>query len=171
MDSSTVRLVLAFTQNTEKNAKNYTDSAIAAIVKGLVYQGAVNYYSELESVQKEVGYTYTVKYKGNSGNIPDGTEYAWGEYDGLMQWIALGPNIMNKADKIPDGTIGNIVTVGDDGNPVDSGKSFANILSDDDKGRPNGVAALNQSGVVPSSQLPISCAVQGMELRINTELI
>lgn len=171
MDSSTVRLVLAFTQNTEKNAKNYTDSAIAAIVKGLVYQGAVNYYSELNSVAKEVGYTYTVKYKGESGTVPDGTEYAWGEYDGLMQWIALGPNIMNKADKIPDGTIGNIVTVGTDGNPVDSGKTFDNFLTDFDRGRPNGVASLTQEGVIPPSQLPVSCHTQNMELRIFTEIV
>lgn len=36
---------------------------------------------------------------------------------------------INKADKISNGIIGNLVTVGADGNPVDSGKTLSDCVS------------------------------------------
>ena len=83
MDIVTLALAL-------KKAKGYTDAAIAALPNGLVYRGEVNYYNLLPS-NPEVGDCYSVKYKGISGTIPDGSEYAWGNSVGTNTWIKLGP--------------------------------------------------------------------------------
>ncbi len=63
--------------------------------------------------------------------------YRWD--DASLQYVCIGSDyteldITNKADKIRDGTIGNIAIVGEDGNPVDSGKNFNDILTDSDEG-------------------------------------
>ena len=163
------KLILAFMQTTLRSAKAYTDTSIAAIINGLQYKGAVSYYADLDGVTKKVGYVYTVKYQGTSGNVPDGTEYVWGEYENTLQWIALGPNIESKADKIKNGSAGNLVTVTSDGNIADSGKMPSDFYTSADKGVPNGIAGLDADGLVPSTQLPVSCFVSDMELSITTQ--
>lgn len=87
-------------------------SAIAAFPKGLVYKGAVNYYASLPTSGQTIGDVYTVKYAGTSGTTTDGTEYAWGNYEGSAQWIAIGPDVSNivvelnnKADRIEEVTV------------------------------------------------------------------
>lgn len=73
----------------KKFAKNYTDTAIAQLPNGIVYKGAVNYYTDLPSGATE-GDAYTVLYKGTTGTVSDGTEYVWGKVDNQLQWIPLG---------------------------------------------------------------------------------
>ena len=73
------------------NAKAYAEAAIAAIPKGLVYKGEVNYYNDLPTATAEVGDCYTVKYTGTSGTNPDGNEYVFGSSGGTNTWIKLGP--------------------------------------------------------------------------------
>lgn len=120
MDS--LALILAFMQVVLKDAKHYTDEAVSALLNGMKYIGAVSYYADLASVDKEVGYVYSVLYAGSSGTVPDGTEYVWGEYDSTLQWIPLGPNISSKADKVSNATDGDIATLDASGNLTDSGK-------------------------------------------------
>lgn len=77
-----------------------TDEAIAtainALPRGLIYRGAVDYYKDLPTENNELGDTYSVKYQGETGTTADGNEYAWGEYDGTLQWIKLGVNAYTK---------------------------------------------------------------------------
>lgn len=90
--SDSLTYALIFSKSAEKKAKGYTDTAIAALPKGLVYKGAVDYYSSLPA-SPSIGDCYTVKYTGSTGTNPDGTEYAWGNYEGTNQWIQVGPSI------------------------------------------------------------------------------
>ena len=55
---------------------------------GLNYKGAVNYYSDLPT-GAAAGDTYNVLYSGTSGEVPDGTMYAWGSNSGTDTWIAV----------------------------------------------------------------------------------
>lgn len=171
MEGNDVKLALVFAQNALRDAKSYTDTSVAAILNGMQYRGAVNYYADLENVARKVGYVYTVKFKGDSGTEPDGTEYVWGEYQSVLQWIPLGPDVSGKADKIDGGNTGNFVSITADGNIEDSGKNANDFYTSADRGAINGIAALDRSGCVPSSQLPVSCGISNMELRITTELI
>lgn len=70
--------------------------AIEAFPNGLVYCGAVNYYKDLPTANNKEGDTYSVKYQGETGTTADGNEYAWGKYDGTLQWIKLGVNAYTK---------------------------------------------------------------------------
>lgn len=69
----------------------------------IVWKGEVLYYDLLPmSVDKE-GYAYTVRYKGHSsdgGTMPDGTEYAAATKTAPIQWVALGPDVSGKREKI-----------------------------------------------------------------------
>lgn len=82
---------------TDEAIENAIATAINLIPKGLVYRGAYNYFSELPTNAKE-GEVYTVKYKGTSGTEPGGNEYAWGEYEGTLQWIPLGVDSYTKKE-------------------------------------------------------------------------
>jgi hypothetical protein len=79
-----------------EQANNAIAQAIEALPNGLVYRGAVNYYKDLPTTNNELGDTYSVKYQGETGTTADGNEYAWGEYDGTLQWIKLGVNAYTK---------------------------------------------------------------------------
>lgn len=79
-----------------EQANNAIAQAIEALPNGLVYRGAVNYYKDLPTTNNELGDTYSVKYQGETGTAADGNEYAWGEYDGTLQWIKLGVNAYTK---------------------------------------------------------------------------
>lgn len=79
-----------------EQANNAIAQAIEALPNGLVYRGAVNYYKDLPTANNELGDTYSVKYQGETGTTADGNEYAWGEYDGTLQWIKLGVNAYTK---------------------------------------------------------------------------
>lgn len=170
MNNDTLKVVLAFTKEAETQAKKYTDTVVAALPNGLVYKGAVDYYDYLPSADQQLGDTYTVRYKGNSGNVPDGTEYAWGEYDSVRQWIPLGPNITGKADKVSGATAGNLASLDANGNLIDSGKGLSDIIQVTDKGMPNGVPSLGPNGVIPNSQLPVSASAANMLLKIITTI-
>ena len=90
---------------------NRANARLDALPKGLVYRGAVDYYNDLPS-GAEVGDTYTVKYKGSSGSIPDGNEYAWGDNGGTNAWIKIGKDYESlPAD--PGGTQESLVTTGE----------------------------------------------------------
>jgi hypothetical protein len=82
---------------TDEEIENAIATAINLIPKGLVYMGAYNYFSELPTNAKE-GEVYTVKYKSTSGTEPDGNEYAWGKYEGTLQWIPLGVDSYTKKE-------------------------------------------------------------------------
>lgn len=81
-----------------EQANNAIAQAIEALPNGLVYRGAVNYYKDLPTANNELGDTYSVKYQGETGTTADGNEYAWGEYDGALQWIKLGVNAYTKKE-------------------------------------------------------------------------
>ena len=74
------------------------NNAIAALPRGLIYKGAVDYYSNLPA-SPEVGDCYTVRYEGDSGTTPSGKEYAWGPIDNVNQWIDLGPDLSGFVEK------------------------------------------------------------------------
>ncbi len=115
-----------------KKAKEYTDAAIAALPNGLVYKGAVAYFDNLPTSQVEIGDCYTVKYKGSTGTEADGTEYAWGTFEGVNQWIPVGPDITGKADKVKNAVSDNLAALDADGNIKDSGvpkNDIANAVS------------------------------------------
>lgn len=92
----------------KKFAKKYTDTAVAGAAGGINYKGAVDYYSNLPKSPK-LNDAYTVKYRGTSGTVPDGTEYVWQKYDGTNQWIAFGADMSQYQEKLVSGT--NIRTV------------------------------------------------------------
>lgn len=87
---------LKFETYSVEQANNAIAQAIEALPNGLVYRGAVNYYKDLPTGNNELGDTYSVKYQGETGTTADGNEYAWGEYDGTLQWIKLGVNAYTK---------------------------------------------------------------------------
>ena len=68
--------------------KKMIKQILAFVGKGLKYKGAVNYFQDLPS-DAEIGDVYTVKYIGTSGTSPDGREYAYGEYEGVNQWLLM----------------------------------------------------------------------------------
>ena len=154
MDS--LALILAFMQVVLKDAKHYTDEAVSALLNGMKYIGAVSYYADLASVDKEVGYVYSVLYAGSSGTVPDGTEYVWGEYDSTLQWIPLGPNISSKADKVSNATDGDIATLDANGNLTDSGKKPTSTVAQNSDN-------LITSGAVYAAARKIWDALAGVE--------
>ena len=86
-------VTLALAKN---NTKQYVDQVIEGIGKGITYKGAVNYYNDLPN-NAELGDCYTVLYEGDSGNIPLGSEYAWGKINNQSspEWIHIGPDMSN----------------------------------------------------------------------------
>lgn len=106
---------------------NYIQETLAAFPNGLKFKGWVDYYSDLPDSEQAVGDSYIVKYKGSSGTDPDGTQYAWGNYDGTEQWGEVTPKnkpeymltvtpewgmYMNEGETTPD------ITLPDFGTPV-----------------------------------------------------
>lgn len=78
----------------KKGAKQYTDDAIEALGKGIIYKGAVNYYNDLPN-DATIGDCYSVLYEGTSGSTPSGAEYVWGKINNQNSatWIQLGKEI------------------------------------------------------------------------------
>ena len=113
MDKDALQLSVVFSDVARKAAikaaNAHSDAALAAAIaalpKALVYKGAVNYYADLPTEGVEVGHCYTVLYHGTSGTKKDGTEYAWGAYDGGYAWIPYGPDMEEIFAHIADGTI------------------------------------------------------------------
>ena len=70
----------------KKGAKQYTDTAIAGLGKGVNYKGAVNYYNDLPNNATE-GDAYTVRYKGTSGTTAFNAEFV----KVSTNWVQLGP--------------------------------------------------------------------------------
>lgn len=102
------------------------DSIIAQLPKGLVYKGAVDYYSNLPN-NANVGDTYTVKYKDSSGSVPDGNEYAWGKYDNINQWILIGGSEVASVNGKTGAVVLNASDVGAD--PAGSSGTVASTLA------------------------------------------
>ena len=86
-------------------------------------------------------------------------------FDGITTSKALTPkgtfedflqedDIADLATKVENATSGNLAGLNSDGNITDSGISASNVLTVANKGVANGVASLDASGKVPSSQLP-----------------
>lgn len=60
---------------------------------GMTYIGEVDYYADLPTTNVEVGYVYSVKYKGTSPSTElSGREYVWGKSGSTNQWIPVGPD-------------------------------------------------------------------------------
>lgn len=78
----------------KKGAKQYTDTVIGNLPKGIVFKGSVNYFSDLPN-NAEIGDCYTVLYSGDSGLNPSGVEYVWGlnTETSINEWIAIGPDL------------------------------------------------------------------------------
>ena len=68
------------------------EATVEGLKNGIKYKGAVDYYKDLPSnyTTKQVGYCFTVKYKGESGTQPSGKEYVWGQDGDNLAWIELG---------------------------------------------------------------------------------
>lgn len=76
--------------------KEHSD-ALELAALGIKYRGAVDYYADLP-LDAEIGDAYTVKYSGDSGTTPDGTEYVWGNVGGSEQWIDFSKDSYTKAE-------------------------------------------------------------------------
>ena len=70
----------------KKGAKEYTDSVVEGLGRGVVYKGAVNYYNNLPNNASE-GDAYTVRYKGTSGTTAFNAEFV----KVSTEWVQLGP--------------------------------------------------------------------------------
>jgi len=86
---------LALAEIAELNEK------VDGLGNGIKYKGAVDYYADLTAMSsawteaqkaKNVGFCYTVKYTGTSGQEECGDEYVWGKYieSGTYEWIKFG---------------------------------------------------------------------------------
>lgn len=94
----------------KKGAKQYTDTVVGNLPKGIVYKGSVSYYSDLPN-NAEIGDCYTVTYEGSTGTTPSGAEYVWGINTETSQeeWVRFGKDyneattetagLMSAADK------------------------------------------------------------------------
>lgn len=84
---------------------------------------------------------------GANGNLKDSGSKA-------SDFLTQHQDISGKADKDADAVEGNIAVFDANGNPVDGGTSTSDFVTSSEKGSANGVASLDASGRVPSSQLP-----------------
>ena len=75
-------------------AKKYTNNIIDGFGRGILYKGAVNYYTDLPN-NASLGDCYSVLYEGTSGDTPFGAEYVWGKINNQNSatWIQLGKDI------------------------------------------------------------------------------
>ena len=119
---------------------------------GLVYKGAVDYYDDLPS-EASVGSVYTVKYKGSSGSVADGSEYVYGEYGGENQWIKLGPDLPNMDSLMAYTEVYDINVEVQNGTAsgaefVETGSSPATVIITADEGcvLPDEITVNNQTG-------------------------
>lgn len=113
----------------KKGAKQYTDTAINNLPKGVVYRGSVNYFKDLPN-DAEIGECYSVLYEGETGSKPLGIEYVWGlnTATSTEEWIAFGPDLSDyvKFTNYASDNIGGVIKVGTYGMGVNaSGKAFA----------------------------------------------
>lgn len=142
----------------KNNIKAYANTILSSISNGLTYKGFVNYFSNLPTSGNTLGDVYTVRYQGNAESgkpVVDGTEYVWSATDNAKaEWIALGPNAAQKMDKLESGTVGNVMSVGSDGNAQDSGTALSMLLTRGMLDVPGGIPSLDRSGKISISQLP-----------------
>ena len=69
-------------------------------------------------------------------------------------YLTSHQDISGKADKVTSATNGNLAGLDSNGNLTDSGKKASDFIASSLKGANSGVAELDSSGKVPSSQLP-----------------
>lgn len=169
MDQQAWLYAVLMSENAVKRAIDYVNQVIAAFPKGMVYQGEVNYYADLSGVEKELGYTYTVKYKGTEGTDISGQEYAWGKIDGTAQWIPLGPDISGKVDKLPGVPEGRIAVFNTGGGIANGGIAAEDIIIKDNIGQAGYAASLNDNGEIPVSELPITATISNGCLNISIQ--
>lgn len=137
---------------------SYADELLFAVSNSLTYKGYVDFRTDLPSTGNVLGDVYTVRYQASSESGKtevDGTEYVWSKKGSSNPaWIALGPSVTQKMDKLTNGKQGNLLTLGPAGNAADSGIALSSLLTQDMLGTTNGVASLSGKGKVPLSQLP-----------------
>lgn len=142
----------------KESLRAYADELLHAVSSGLTYKGHVNVYTDLPTTGNTLGDVYTVCYQtpSESGKTEiDGTAYVWSKKDGnAPTWIALGPSVTQKMDKLTTGQQGNLLALGSTGNASDSGIAPSSLLTQNMLGVVNGVASLSNKGKVPLSQLP-----------------
>ena len=123
----------------KKGAKQYTDTVIGNLPKGVVYRGSVNYYTDLPN-NAEIGDCYTVLYTGESGSNPFGAEYVWGVNTATStnEWTQIGQDLTNyvKNTDYASSSTGGVIKDGSQSlgygitqNGANAGKLNANILT------------------------------------------
>lgn len=115
----------------KKGAKQYTDTAINNLPKGVVYRGSVNYFKDLPN-NAEIGECYSVLYDGETGTKPLGVEYVWGlnTATSTEEWIAFGPDLSDyvKFTNYATANTGGVIKIGSYGGDIDnSGKIRCNV--------------------------------------------
>lgn len=120
-----------------EESKQYADLLFAAVERGVVYKGEVDYYNLLPS-EAEVGWAYTVKYSGTSGTTPDGSEYVCIGKD-PVEWGIVGPDMSALSEEISnlksgkvDKEIGKVLSSNDYTN--EEKEKLANLENYDDTG-------------------------------------
>lgn len=191
-----IELILLFYNLAIKRAKAYAEKLFGKVpTGGLIWKGAVNYYSDLPA-NAAVGDCYTVKYVGTSGTEVSGTEYAWGNLDGTLQWIPLGPDIdirlyIKKADADnayqPKGsylksvpvattdTLGGITAKEKTENESveaaidpNTGKMYVPDMSTSVEGKAGNLVSLDENGnLTDSGSTPVTISVDQMTIKID----
>ena len=99
----------------KKGAKQYTDTVINNLPKGVVYKGSVNYYNDLPN-NANLGDCYTVLYTGTSGTTAFGAEYVWGTNTATStnEWTQIGQDLTGyvKNTNYATSTVGGVVRPG-----------------------------------------------------------
>lgn len=116
----------------KKGAKQYTDTVINNLPKGVIYKGSVNYYKDLPN-SAEIGDCYSVLYEGETGSKPSGIEYVWGlnTATSTEEWIAFGPDLSDYVkftDYASDST-GGVIKIGN-GSSLTSGNNLQAVVYD-----------------------------------------
>lgn len=191
-----IELILLFYNLAIKRARAYAEKLFGKVpTGGLIWKGAVNYYSNLPA-NAAVGDCYTVKYAGTSGTEVSGTEYAWGNLDGTLQWIPLGPDIdirlyIKKADADnayqPKGsylksvpmaatdTLGGITAKEKTENESveaaidpNTGKMYVPDMSTSVNGKAGNLVSLDENGnLTDSGSTPVTISVDQMTIKID----
>lgn len=124
----------------KKGAKQYTDTVINNLPKGVVYKGSVNYYNDLPN-NANLGDCYTVLYTGTSGTTAFGAEYVWGinTATSTSEWTQIGQDLTNyvKNTDYATASTGGVFKIGNsygttiyNGFLAGVGRTYANYSSD-----------------------------------------
>lgn len=150
----------------KKGAKQYTDTVINNLPKGIIYKGSVNYYTDLPN-DAEIGDCYTVSYTGESGSNPYGAEFVWGTNTAtsVNEWTQIGQDLTDyvKNTDYATSSTGGVIKVDSfyGLNSVDNGKLRGGI------GAYSDYTNLNDRALISKSYL--ETAITGKNLVSNTD--